>query len=869
MTLSTSTVTLAPGSSRTYSLAPGEAVTVATAPNCYVTVTETPDVISSADLDGQTNVRTSILQYKGEWTYGPYALGGTVAVAVSSTKSTSSVSVTLGSAGMGVLGASIKADSEQDASSNFSAIQAAVLASDFVQVGAPGGGEIYIDRTLIVPSRTKLVMSKGTVLKLAAGSTCQLLRNQNAQNTLVASQFNHSVSGVCTVTENGHSREVGDVVYIENIGGDATLLGVKTITAVSGVTWQFAAAGTGTPTGQGYVAPYVPIAGANFVRGQAVTATANISGQVLTLTSNETGGPVVSGMTVTGGTLSGQTVMGPSGNRQSGSGTLWRLSSSGGTQSGVAVTFTPPATLVRVYEPGHVKQRGDAVYVGGSVTGVSSFTGPIEVAETIGDYWYYHTTGTTAETATGTANVLFDHDITIEGEFDGNYINQINSFTDSLGLIMGNVARPNWLNVTVKNCFKFAIWNFNCSDIVGRNIKFDTFSDGFHCQAPWRRVDLDGVHGNTNDDLTSFANPNPTAGSFTRFSSPSGMGSGFGVVAKNLYPSHNDYSAAMKITGNAGYDMGDFYVDGVYGRCNTWISITDDTASLVGTAGRSLVARNLRAKGRFPNSYGVFLGHTGTWGSIDIGGITPDVENHTRLISGTAGTVGRIQISDIDLPASPGNKTFIDLGAITIGSLEVTGTVVLGANDKFITVDNASASIGSLALSHFKASGPGTSGYVVFHNAGTVSRFFGNTLEEIGCESVYRQFSTGAGATDFYLNNVFVNNGNSGFITQVNSTIRATNVNCPAVGGFMFNCQAGTQRIEAENVTAPAGKFVRFASGLSVSVSGKTMRVDIGASGASTPVGMVPLAGDIVYNTNATGAGLYGRTAAGAWVSIF
>ena len=59
MTLSTSTVTLAPGSSRTYTLAPGEAVTVATEPNCYVTVTETPDVISSADLDGQTNVRES------------------------------------------------------------------------------------------------------------------------------------------------------------------------------------------------------------------------------------------------------------------------------------------------------------------------------------------------------------------------------------------------------------------------------------------------------------------------------------------------------------------------------------------------------------------------------------------------------------------------------------------------------------------------------------------------------------------------------------------------------------------------------------------------------------------------------------------
>lgn len=105
MTLSTSTVTLAPGSSRTYSLAPGEAVTVATEPNCYVTVTETPEVITTADQGGQTNVRTSILQYKGEWTYGPYALGGTVVVAVSLAKSTSSASVTLGSAAAAVVGA--------------------------------------------------------------------------------------------------------------------------------------------------------------------------------------------------------------------------------------------------------------------------------------------------------------------------------------------------------------------------------------------------------------------------------------------------------------------------------------------------------------------------------------------------------------------------------------------------------------------------------------------------------------------------------------------------------------------------------------------------------------------------------------------
>lgn len=145
MTLSTSTVTLAPGSSRTYTLAPGEAVTVATEPNCYVTVTETPDVISSADLDGQTNVRTSILQYKGEWTYGPYALGGTVAVAVSSTKSTSSVSVTLGSSASAVVGA---AGGLIGPSATFAALPAAADNGGntyrVTDIGKPGAGSLWM-----------------------------------------------------------------------------------------------------------------------------------------------------------------------------------------------------------------------------------------------------------------------------------------------------------------------------------------------------------------------------------------------------------------------------------------------------------------------------------------------------------------------------------------------------------------------------------------------------------------------------------------------------------------------------------------------------------------------------------------------------
>lgn len=777
-----------------------------------------------------------------------------------------SVATAVVGAAIGVTGAAVTPDAVVTAGANFAAIQAAINASREVQIGIPGGGEIYIDKTLIVPSHRRLVIAEGTTIRLAPGSTCQMLRNEHAQNTVAAEQFDHSVSGICTVTENGHTRQVGDQVYIENIGGDATLLGLHTITAASGNKWSFAAAGTGTATGQGYVGPYRPVAGSNFVRGATATAVCNVSGNVLTLAADESA-PIVGGMTVTGGALAGQTIMGPSGNRQSGSGTTWRLSSSGGTQSGITVTFTPPATLVRVYDPGHEYRIGDSVYVGGSISGSSAFTGPIEVSEVQGDYWYYHTTGTTAETATGTANVLADRDITISGAFDGDYTKQTNSYTDSLGLVAGNVSRIDWSGAVVKHCFKFAIWNFNCSDIVGSNITFDTFSDGFHCQAPWRRVALDGVHGNTNDDFTSFANPNPSAGSFTRFSSPSGMGSGYGVKIRNLFPKKCDYSAAVKITGNTGYNLGDFEVDGVYGRCNAWISITDDTASLVGTTGNTLKARNLRAEPRFPNSYGLFLGLTGSWGTIEIDGVTPGA--FMRLVGGTAGTVGKLKISDIDLRSSPGNKTYIQFGAITVGSVEVTGEITLGSHDKFISVENASANIGDLIYGKLKATGPGASGYVCYHSNGTISRLHVNNSSESGCDSLFRQAAATASAIDIYLNGVLVNGGNSGFVTYNNATIRGANVNCPSVGGFLFNCQGGAMRVEAQNVSAPAGKYARFAAGLTVSVTGLSMKVDLGANAGTTPTGMVPQPGDVVWNTNATGGGAYGRSAAGSWVSIF
>ena len=76
----TTTGTLTAGNSRTFALAPGSALTLTLLPNCRVTVTETPETVSASDAGGNSP-RTHNHQLAGVFTYGPYAMGGSVVVA--------------------------------------------------------------------------------------------------------------------------------------------------------------------------------------------------------------------------------------------------------------------------------------------------------------------------------------------------------------------------------------------------------------------------------------------------------------------------------------------------------------------------------------------------------------------------------------------------------------------------------------------------------------------------------------------------------------------------------------------------------------------------------------------------------------------
>jgi hypothetical protein len=80
MALSTSTDSLAVGTSRTFNLSPGSALTLVAPPNVRATITETPNTVSASGVGGNAP-RTHNLQLGQTVTYGPYPMGGTVVVA--------------------------------------------------------------------------------------------------------------------------------------------------------------------------------------------------------------------------------------------------------------------------------------------------------------------------------------------------------------------------------------------------------------------------------------------------------------------------------------------------------------------------------------------------------------------------------------------------------------------------------------------------------------------------------------------------------------------------------------------------------------------------------------------------------------------
>lgn len=149
---------------------------------------------------------------------------------------------------------------------NTAAINASLSALKYAYV-PPGLGTVYCAPGIVMPSGATLEIGPGTTLKSTDGRQSPLIKSRYCGQIHNQPLFNRS-GGVVTVTDAGHTRSVGDVVFIN--GANAAFNTLATVSAVApGVSWSYVMAGAdGSAGATGTFFNVIPvtrtIAGANF-----------------------------------------------------------------------------------------------------------------------------------------------------------------------------------------------------------------------------------------------------------------------------------------------------------------------------------------------------------------------------------------------------------------------------------------------------------------------------------------------------------------------------------------------------------------------------------------------------------------------------
>lgn len=692
---------------------------------------------------------------------------------------------------------------------NANLINAATVDGSTVAI-AGGLGDVYV-AAIQIGSDCNFTVNSGTRLKRVAGYSYNILRNRRAQNGCYVNGL-IITGGSFTVPEPGHTRQVGDVVWVEGFLTNTTMNGAKTIAAVvPGVLWSFAATGSNpTNTGQqlAFVSPYVPLSGAN------VTRTSNV---------------------------------------------------------------------VTVLEAGHNRGIGNHVYVTG-LSGTNTFNGAQEIVSvTPGVSWTYANTGAN-ETAIGTGCLLGDYGITAVLELDGN--------SDNVSATQWGANVSAWINCSSTSIFvrkarygqygrMVGCWNvsdfrvpqFHADRKVGVAVQFD--SSCTRCEVT-KPTGIDYA-----DDVVAWG-VTSNVGAFGDTASPTGPGNMGSLVVDAL--TGNSGTGILKMYATAGYDLGRVKVGKINGIGQ--ITIGDSTAGVSGGTITSLTIDDVDNI-PLPNGGQISLGGGGAFsnmGHITIGRIVDNGATSLAVNSGfsTNGYVisqngDPIDTLTIGQYISRVARSYASFG---IGSL-FKGPINTLRVSNVDTVGDANCNLfylqtGVIDTVHFdKWTHKGTSqtcNLWAESGSGYATNIFFRGLRVNTAAKIYA--CTSAGATHNIYFEDFVGETVAGPIGSDSTgtfNIMLTNVDVRSTGNnlIQFYLSGQTVNVKGKNVKAPAGKYCLFTGSTVISLDGSDFRVDLGANGAAPPSQLTPNAGDMLYNTNATGAGLYGRTAAAAWAKIF
>lgn len=529
-----------------------------------------------------------------------------------------------------------------------------------------------------------------------------------------------------------------------------------------------------------------------------------------------------------------------------------------------AASFSSTSNLVTVTQTGHTKRCGQSVHVGNLATN-TTFNGNFEVVSVTSTTWTYTKAG--ADTApTGTAVILSGrgYRITGPGKINGNEQNQTaaDSFRTTSaqrGIIIGN-ASDVFLGEGLKgsNVWINWCWMFNVSDVLTDSVTAEgTHGDFIHYEAPANRVVNKSIGGDCSDDIGAMTNIDTSiaGGLYIGLASPSGPGNFGTLVWEDIVPESSATPAVIKWCSATGWNTKSIIVRRLGGSLSSaglsGLAIVDDGADLTG----------------------------GTLDYLELDGfsLTGGSASSRMLLLTSTGRIKKIKFNNViwDSAFLGSQMLFLNVAALQVDVLEMLSckTNFLIGTGKDVILANGASTISRLKQVDCDWTGSaGTGNVITEQNSATISKIDLTNVTFDGVSSPFRQNASGTTDT-INCTNVFATGCAVVFNTLGSMTINCLNCEFVSTANNDFQVAGGTVRIIGKNLkTTSAAKTLLLnfgGSSISYNCLDREAGIDLGASAATPPAGLVPLTGDIIYNTNATGTGQYGRTAAGAWAALF
>ena len=695
----------------------------------------------------------------------------------------------------------VAANSSSSGFANSDAIQTYLVAGNVVYI-PPGLGDVYCGKTLKVPCNGSLIVGAGTWLKkIPSVQAYHLVHNVSAQ---CGSYVNGTTisGGFLTIIDPGHSYKVGDVVYCENFKTNLTLNGAKTVTAVvEGVSWTFAASGANpgnTAVQVMFHSIYNPLSYTNFVRNAS--------------------------------------------------------------------------NVVTVTETGHKRQAGDAVWIAGLATD-TSFNGAYAIVSVVdGVSWTYASVGS-AGSPTGTAHLLGDYEITVDLRLDGNYPNLSGgSQWGNHGSMFGNVGRFNGRLSDAVQCHSGRGMNFfNARGVdipfatahsnTGVCIQFDSYCDRVH-------VGTVNAIGNHDDALAWGVTDNGSAYGDT--TSPTGPGSMGRLTVDNIMGT--SATGLFKSYAAATYNAGSMNIGKVVGiGC---IAVGD---AANGTGGGTFSELNIGIADNVPYSLTVNQIAFGIDAWAQMGAVSIGQLNDNTAIGGVdcLNITGKITSFYFGNITSLTARTTAAIFAIKQTGTAHTGTITInglksvsaanGASQTPVVSTDGGNALRSLRINNWTHNGTGVSDCRLIYtlNGGMFDHITISDFDISGVSTIFDN-NTASIATTITMTDGVLDTIGSAITAQSAGTgaytVKLNNVNATNIANNLIQPYYASHawRIRARNVSHPAGKFCLMSGNWTGSIDGdQTVKIDLGANGGTIPTPLVPLAGDQLWNSNATGPGLY------------